>query len=91
MSSSPRSDLYYDDEKLEILSEKSYACPECDLKTMKRVSGFCYVNEELSLKNLERFHCMSCGADFFDMAAMGEIRSAREYKKPGLHAAEEIL
>ena len=91
MSSSHRSDLHFDDEKLIVLSKETYICPECNAKTMKRVSGFCDVNDELCLENLERLHCMSCGADFFDMTAMEKIRFANENNTREMQADGDVV
>lgn len=45
---------------------------------MQRVSGYCRLDDEIIIDDLEIFHCNSCGSDFFDLSAMKKIRKFRE-------------
>jgi len=48
---------------------------------MRRVSGPCRLGDGTVVPNLERFHCMACSSDFFDLPAMKAIREFRESQK----------
>lgn len=64
--------------KLHIISDNIYVCPDCEKKAMQRVSGYCRMGDGIIMDNLERFHCLNCGSDFFDLSAMKTIRKFRE-------------
>jgi DNA-directed RNA polymerase subunit RPC12/RpoP len=66
---------------LKLTSKTIYICIECDKKAMRRVSGPCQLGDGTIVPNLERFHCMACGSDFFDLPAMKAIREFRESQK----------
>lgn len=53
-------------------------CPECGKRAMRRALGPCRLDDGTLIPELERFHCFSCHADFFDDAAMGRIEAHRE-------------
>jgi len=48
---------------------------------MRRVSGQCQLDDGIVIENLERLHCMNCKADFFDLAAMKQIRKIRQHRE----------
>ena len=48
---------------------------------MRRVVGPCTLGDGVVMPDLERFHCMSCGSDFFDLPAMKAIREFRASQK----------
>lgn len=52
-------------------------CPECGQTTMSRVKGSCKLNDGTVIKDLERFQCSTCHANFFDDSAMEIIGTAR--------------
>ena len=81
MCSSHQKNQLVDLDKLRIISEKNYICPHCGKKTMYRVSGPCKTEDGIFIDDLERFHCISCGSDFFDLPAMKKIRTFREKEK----------
>lgn len=66
---------------LKLISKTIYICIECDKKAMRRVTGPCRLGDGTVVPNLERFHCMACGSDFFDDPAMKAIREFRESQK----------
>ena len=87
MSSSHQSVLPIDKSSLQLTSKTIYTCIECDKKTMRRVSGPCRLGDGTVVPQLERFHCMACRSDFFDMPAMKAIREFRESQKSKRPAA----
>ncbi len=54
------------------------SCPECGKRAMRRALGSCKLEDGIFIPALERFHCFSCHADFFDDAAMGQIEVHRQ-------------
>jgi len=66
---------------LKLTAKTIYICIECDKKAMRRVVGPCTLGDGVVMPNLERFHCMVCGSDFFDDPAMKAIRAFREGQK----------
>lgn len=48
-------------------------CPECGQKSIKLVVSDHRTEMGFLIPDLERFHCSSCGAEFFDTAAMTRI------------------
>lgn len=54
------------------------SCPECGKKNMRRANGPCQLLDGTLVPELERFHCFSCGAEFFDDVAMGVIDKFRK-------------
>ena len=48
-------------------------CPECGKESMRRVQGDCKLLDGMVVRDLSRYQCSACGADFFDRAAMREI------------------
>lgn len=58
-------------------------CPQCDRRALSRVCNDCQLYDGTVIHSLARFHCSQCGADFFDLAAMREIRKQRGKKKHG--------
>jgi len=54
------------------------SCPECGKKAMRRFSGSCRLLDGTLIPKLERFHCSSCKADFFDDGAMQVIEEFRK-------------
>jgi len=65
-------------EKLKIISDKLYICPHCGKEQMHRVLGPCKTDDGIIVNDLERFYCMACGSDFFDLPAIKKIRRFRE-------------
>lgn len=57
-------------------------CPECGKKAMRRARGPCQLLDGTLIPDLERFHCFSCKADFFDDVAMGVIEKFRRSLSP---------
>jgi predicted RNA-binding Zn-ribbon protein involved in translation (DUF1610 family) len=68
-------------EQLKKISERKYTCPSCGKETMYRVLGPCKTGDGITIDELERFHCLTCGSDFFDLPAMKKIRKSREKKE----------
>jgi transposase-like protein len=66
--------------QLKKMSEQKYICPNCRKQTMYRVLGPCITDDGITIEELERFHCLSCDSDFFDLPAMRKIRKFREIK-----------
>jgi hypothetical protein len=58
------------------------SCPECGKKAMRRARGPCQLLDGTLIPDLERFHCFSCEADFFDDVAMGVIEKFRQSPSP---------
>jgi hypothetical protein len=81
MPSSPQNALPINKSSLKLTSKTVYICIECDKKAMRRVTGPCRLGDGTVVPNLERFHCMACGSDFFDLPAMKAIREFRESQK----------
>jgi hypothetical protein len=54
------------------------SCPECGKKAMRRANGPCQLLDGTLIPQLERFHCFSCDAEFFDDVAMGIIDKFRK-------------
>ncbi len=59
---------------------EKFSCPECGKNTMRRERSDCPLLDGTLVKNLDRYHCSSCGTDLFDCAAMREIRRQRGKK-----------
>jgi hypothetical protein len=81
MSSSHQNALPINKSSLKLTSKTIYICIECDKKAMRRVTGPCRLGDGTVVPELERFHCMVCGSDFFDLPAMKAIREFRESLK----------
>jgi hypothetical protein len=58
------------------------SCPECGKKALRRARGPCQLLDGTPIPDLERFHCFSCEADFFDDVAMGVIEKFRRSQSP---------
>lgn len=55
-------------------------CPECgEIKLLRTVED-CQLGDGLTIKKLRHYKCHSCGARFYDDAAMHHIQSVREKK-----------
>ena len=48
-------------------------CPECGHKAIARITNDYLTEMGFLIPDLERFHCNSCGAEFFDSEAMTRI------------------
>jgi len=73
MSSSHQNDQQINETDLKMVSKTSYNCPQCGKQKMRRVVGPCDFENGDFIPTLERMHCFSCGADFFDPPAMDAI------------------
>lgn len=54
-----------------------FPCPECGDVGMVRVVENCRLDDSFLVKRLAHFKCRSCGARFFDDAAMHRIQAER--------------
>ena len=52
-------------------------CPECEKTEMVSVVETCRLADGLAVKRLRHYRCRSCGARFFDDAAMHRIQQQR--------------
>jgi len=80
MCSSPQKNLSINSEPFKKISKRKYTCPSCGKETMYRMLGPCKTGDGIIIEELERFHCLTCGSDFFDLPAMKKIRKFREKK-----------
>jgi len=55
-----------------------YPCPECGKETMRRLKADCKLLDGVVVPDLDRWHCSSCGQDFFDPEAMDRIAEVRK-------------
>jgi len=57
------------------------SCPECGKKSIKRVRSDYKTEMGYKIPDLERWHCSSCGAVFFDINAMTRMISEGRLKE----------
>jgi len=60
-------------------------CPECGKKSIDRIKSDYRTEMGYKIPDLERWHCSSCGADFFDINAMTRMISEGRLKKERRH------
>lgn len=65
------------DSPIEDSAEETLPCPQCGQFSMIRVKGDCVLLDGVVVPNLERWHCTSCGEDYFDTPAMDTISAFR--------------
>ena len=53
-------------------------CPECGKTALDYFEGPCKLGSGREIKRLRRLQCDSCGADFFDDAAMAVLEEANQ-------------
>lgn len=84
MSSSRQKRAQAEADRLEL--EEPFSCALCGEQAVKRVKGNCKLLDGTIIRGLSRFRCAKCSEDFFDRAAMKEIRRQRQMKanhRPG--------
>lgn len=86
MSSSPRNGARRNTTAPETAAP--LICPECSEQSLRRVRTSCTLLDGTEVANLTRYHCSSCQADLFDLAAMCEIRKHRSRKPATKREAE---
>lgn len=79
MASSRRKQVRPDPDKRK--SDEPFSCPLCGEEAVERVRGNCKLLDGTIIRNLSRLHCSKCGEDFFDDAAMDEIRRQRSKQR----------
>ena len=75
MFSYRRKEARPDPDKLELA--EPFPCALCGEMAVRRVQGSCKLLDGTVIRKLSRFRCSKCGEDFFDRAAMKEIRRQR--------------
>jgi predicted RNA-binding Zn-ribbon protein involved in translation (DUF1610 family) len=86
MSSSRRKEVHLD--QLEL--NEPFPCAICGEQAVKRVKGNCKLLDGTIIRGLSRFRCAKCGENFFDAAAMKEIRRQRRAQANGEKAVRRL-
>jgi len=77
MCSYPQNETLTDIPRNTVKDLDTLSCPECG-KAMIRVKNSALLQDGVVIPDLERWQCLSCKANFFDLEAMDVITEFRK-------------